>query len=71
MQINQHAASRLKRSDKMHIVFRTDKQVEYVVRSAHSKCQVTDNDLNNYLHNSKTLEIWEGETKVLIIYNGG
>ena len=69
MYLNHHKAARLKKSDRMHRVFHTDKQVNYVVRSDHTKSDF-QKQINDYLKDKRTLEIWEGDTKVLIIYGG-
>ncbi len=68
MQINHNAASRLKRSDKMHIVFNSGKSLEGSISSVISRKDF-EKDSRSYLQHSKTLAIYEGETKVLIIYS--
>ncbi len=71
MQINHNAASRLKRSDKMHIVFNClpTSGGEGSISSVISRKDF-EKDSRSYLQYAKTLAIYEGETKVLIIYGG-
>ncbi len=69
MQINAHEASRLKKKDKMSIVFQSGKEHVNAIMSVITRSEY-DKYPQHYLNYEKTIEIWQGLTKVLIIYGG-
>ncbi len=69
MYANSHKASRLKKKDRMKCVLSKSKVFDNSVCSILTKAEF-DKDPESYITFDKTLAIYEGETKVLIIYKG-
>ena len=70
MQINKHKAARLKKADNMKLVFSKTSELKGSHCTSMLKNEFNKN-AKKYLTFSKVIAIYEGETKVLIIYNGG
>ena len=70
MQINQHAASRERKRDHMKLVLSKTTELSGSICSLMSKDEFNKH-AKDFINHSKVIAIYEGETKVLIIYNGG
>lgn len=67
MQINSHKAARLKKSDQMKLVFSKTSELHGSVCSTLTKKEF-EKSSQDWLKHPKVIAIYEGLTKVLIIY---